>query len=340
MNNVIDIKLQALSEGKVFGAISLKLRNCTNGTMCTFVIPIEIEVHTGLVAVTFEPMSTCDESGSIISLSLRNDGPKLLRVVGVTEDDRNGPMIFQVKYLNGLILFPDTVTDIVLVRYTSSVPEGVSFDSCNIVVETNSTLGSSIIIPCKDLLCASISYTNNAIVAESDGRLTRPLYEEVIAANARTGILGSILQVEDNNVKHFGRGVRPSVWMSRVAIRVRLWQVMRGCSKLRRAASCDIHLQVTKVKISGADCGVDGFTVDNCKGFSLAPSESLWFREIFELVMTTGIFPIPMTANIPACMLNQCRKPYLRSSHWKLLVFFFGALTLLVWSSSDMPHIL
>ena len=147
-------------------------------------------------------MSTCDESGSIFSLSLRNDGPKLLRVVGVTEDDRNGPMIFQVKYLNGLILFPDTVTDIALVRYTSSVPEDVSFDSCSIVVETNSTLGSSIIIPCK-LVRASISYTNNAIVAESDGRLTRPLYEEVISANARTGILGSILQVEDNNMKVF-----------------------------------------------------------------------------------------------------------------------------------------
>ncbi|KAJ1298471.1 hypothetical protein BS78_01G456200 [Paspalum vaginatum] len=524
MNNVIDIKLQALSEGKVFGAICLKLRNCTHGTMCTFVIPIEIEVHTrtyydssGLVAVTLEPMPTCDESGSIFSLSLRNDGPKLLRVAGVTEDDRNGPMIFQVKYLNGLILFPDTVTDIALVRYTSSVPEDVSFDSCNIVVETNSTFGSSIMIPCKDLVRASLSYTSNAIVAESDGPLTRPLYEEVISANARTGILGSILQVEDNNAKlafvravkaddtilrqwrshgtsdgisvlvdhemmfpvvqigsqfskwikvhnpslehaamqlivnseeiinqckavtdaceltfsskspeinstetRFGFSLsdaaitvanvgpletvllgpvvfRPSnscMWSSMVLIRNNLsgvemlplrayggrqsivlleeskpaWKLEFNlgsnvqnkstmakqevpsslCSQqltkeIHVKNSGDIHLQVTKVKISGADCGVDGFTVDNCKGFSLAPSESvrmlISFQADFssamvqrdlELVMTTGIFPIPMTANIPACMLNQCRKSYLRSAHCKLLVFFFGALTLLV----------
>jgi hypothetical protein len=107
--------------------------------------------------------------------------------------------------------------------------------------------------------------------------------------------------------------------------------------------SGDLPLQVTKVKISGADCGVDGFTVDNCKGFSLAPSESIrmlisfqadfssaMVKRDLELVMTTGIFPIPMTANIPVCMLNQCRKSYLRSAHWKLLVLLFGALTLLV----------
>lgn len=105
----------------------------------------------------------------------------------------------------------------------------------------------------------------------------------------------------------------------------------------------DLPLQVTKVKVSGADCSVDGFTVDNCKGFSLAPSESIRMLISFqadfasamvqrdlELAMTTGIFIIPMTANIPFCMLNQCRKSYIRSTHWKLLVLFFGAVTLLV----------
>lgn len=210
-NTVIELKLQAVSEGKVFGAICLKLRNCTPSTVHTFVIPIELEVHTrtyydssGLIAVTFEHISTCDETGSIFSLSLRNDGPKLLRIIGVTEDDRNGPMIFQVKYLNGSILLPDTVTDIALVRHTSSVPEDISSDSCNIVVETNSTLGSSIIIPCKDLVRASLFYTSNAIVAESDGPFARSLYDEEISANARTRTLGSMLQVEDSyDVKVF-----------------------------------------------------------------------------------------------------------------------------------------
>ncbi|OEL23947.1 hypothetical protein BAE44_0015033 [Dichanthelium oligosanthes] len=524
-NTIIELKLQALSEGKVFGAICLKMRNCTPGAMHTFVTPIELEVHTrtyydssGLIAVTFEHISTCDESGSIFSLSLRNNVPKLLRIVGITEDDRNGPMLFQVKYLNGLILFPDTVTDIALVRYTSSVPEDISFDSCNIVVETNSTLGSSIIIPCKDLVRASLSYTSTAIIAESHGLFARPLYEEEISANARTRTLGSMLQMEDlHNVKptikravkaddtilrqwrshgtsdgisvlmdhelmfpvvqigsqfskwikvhnpsleraamqlvvnseeiidqcktvtdvceltfsskspeinstetRFGFSLsdaaiteahvgpsetallgpivfRPSnscMWSSMVLIRNNLsgvemlplrayggrqsivlleesepaWKLEFNlgssvqnksimtkkevpsslCSQqltkeVHVKNSGDLPLQVTKVKISGADCGMDGFTVDNCKGFSLAPSESIRMLISFqadfssamvqrdlELVMTTGIFPIPMTANIPVCMLNQCRKSYVRSAHWKLLVLLFGALTLLV----------
>lgn len=514
-NTVIELKLQAVSEGKVFGAICLKLRNCTLSTTHAFVIPIELEVHTrtyydssGLIAVTFEHVWTCDETGPIFSLSLRNDGPKLLRIIDITEHAIKGPMIFQVKYLNGLILYPDTVTDIALVRYTSSVTEDISSDSCNIVVETNSTLGSSIIIPCKDLVRAS----------ESVGPFARQVYEEDISANARTRTLGSMLQVkhshhvkpmvrkavkaDDRMLKQwkshgttdgisvlmdhemmfpvvqigsqfskwikvhnpsleraamqlivnseeiidqcktvtdvceltfsskspevnstetrFGFSLgdaaiteayvdpsetallgpivfRPSnhcMWSSMVLIRNNLsgvemlplrayggrqsivlleesepaWKLEFSlgsnvhnkstmtkqeipsslCSQqltkeIHVKNSGDLPLQVTKVKVSGADCGVDGFTVDNCKGFSLAPSESIRMLISFqadfssamvqrdlELVMTTGIFPIPMTATIPVCMLNQCRKSYLRSAHWKLLVILFGALALLI----------
>ncbi|CAL4921150.1 unnamed protein product [Urochloa decumbens] len=534
-NTVIELKLQALSEGKVFGAICFKMRNSTPGTVHTFVTPIELEVHTrtyydssGLIAVTFEHISTCDESGSIFSLSLRNDAPELLRIVGITEDDKNGPMTFQVKYLNGLILFPDTVTDIALVRYSSSVPEDSSFDSCNIVVETNSTLGSLIIIPCKDLVRASL-YTSTATVAGSNVQFTRPLYKEMISANARTRTLGSMLQIEDlHNVKptitravkaddtilrqwrshgtrdrisvlmdhemmfpvvqigsqfskwikvhnpslehaaiqlvvnsdeiidqcktvtdvceltfsskspeinstetRFGFSLsdaaitdahvgpsetallgpivfRPSnrcMWSSMVLIRNNLsgvemlpvwayggrqsivlleeskpaWKLEFNlgsnvqnkstmtkqevpsslCSQqltkeIHVKNSGDLPLEVTKVKISGADCGVDGFFADNCKGFNLSPSESIRMLISFqadfssamvqrdlELVMTTGIFPIPMTANIPVCMLNQCRKSYFRSAHWKLLVLSFGALTLLVLGFvRNAPHTL
>jgi hypothetical protein len=202
-NFVVELKLQALSEGKLFGAISLKLRNCTPGVTDTFVIPIELKVHTrtyydssGVVAVTFERTSSCGASGSIFSLYLQNDASRLLKIIGVSENNRNGPMMFQVKYLNGLILFPDTVTHIALVRHTSSVPDDSSFNSCNIVVETNSTLGSSIIIPCKDLERASLSYKSNSVVAESDGLFTEPLSEE-ISVNSKTRTLGSILQVKD-----------------------------------------------------------------------------------------------------------------------------------------------
>ncbi|KAL5211032.1 hypothetical protein ABZP36_006655 [Zizania latifolia] len=517
-STIVELKLQPLSEGMVFGAICMKLRNCTSDRVDSVVIPIELEVRartyyepTNLASVTFEHVSSCAGIGSIFSLFIRNEGTELLRIVRVVEDNRDGPMIFQVKYLNGLILFPDTVTDIALIRYTSPVPKDSSFDNCNIVVETNSSVGSSILIPCQDIISAALSYMPSA-VSESDVPFVGPFSEEELSANSRTGSLGSIIEgkglhylkptitraykaddtvlrrwkshgrrtgisvltdqelsfpivqvgsqfskwitIHNPSLEHvsvqlvlnseeiigqcktvndacehtfssrspeidstetrFGFSLsdtaiteanigpsenallgpvifRPSntcMWSSMVLIRSNLsgmeWLPLQAhggrqsivlleesepvwklefnltpnvqnkstISKLEISSplcsqqlskeihvknSGDLPLQVTKVKISGADCGVDGFMVDNCKGFSLAPDESIRMYVSFkadfssakvqrdlELAMTNGIFIIPMTANIPVCMLNQCRKSYLRSIHWKALILVLG----------------
>uniref|UniRef100_A0A0D9VQG5 Uncharacterized protein n=1 Tax=Leersia perrieri TaxID=77586 RepID=A0A0D9VQG5_9ORYZ len=518
-STVVELKLQPLSEGMLFGAVCMKLRNCTSDRFDTVVIPIELEVRsrtyyepTNLVAVTFDHISSCAGIGSIFSLSSRNEGTELLRIVRVTEDNRDGSM-FQVKYLNGLILFPDTVTDIALIRYSASVSTDSSFDNCNIVVETNSSVGSSILIPCQDVISSALSYTASA-VTESDG----PFSEDELSANSRTGSLDSIVEVEglhymkptisraykaddtvlkrwrshgtrtgvsvltdqellfpivqvgsqfskwitvhnpslehasmqlvlnseeiigqcktvndaceltfssrspevDSTETRFGFSLsdaavteanvgplesallgpivfRPSnrcMWSSMVLIRSDIsgmeWLPLQAhggrqsivlleesepvwklefnlVSNVQNKSTVskpvitsplcsqhlskeihvknigDLPLQVKKVKISGADCGVDGFMVDNCKGFSLAPSESkrmlVSFKADFssamvqrdlELAMTTGIFIIPMTANIPVCMLDHCRKSYLRFIHWKTLILLFGTVSVFV----------
>ncbi|KAM0920844.1 hypothetical protein ACQ4PT_007256 [Festuca glaucescens] len=526
-STVVELKLQPISEGKVFGAIYMKLRNCTTETTETtdiVVIPIELEVHartyydsTSLVSVTYEHISSCAGNGSIYSLSLRNDASELLRIVSVTADNRDDLTIIQVKYLNGLILFPDTVTDIALIRYDASVPKDISFDNCNIVVKTNSSLGSSVVIPCQDIKRASISYTANTAVAESDEQAGVSFSEE-ISASSRTGSLGSITETEgwhnmkpavrradraddmvlrnwrshgtmtgisvltnhalvfpvvqigsqfaewitvhnpsqqhvsmqlvlnseeiidqcktvkdsrehtfssrspeiDSTETRYGFSLgssaiteaslgplasallgpivfRPSnrcMWSSMALIRNNLsglewlplrahggWQsiaLLEGpepvwklefnlgsnlqdnstlsksevtsplCSQqfskeIDVKNSGDLPLRVTKVKVSGVDCGLDGFTVNNCQGFSLAPSESMKmlisFKADFssvkvqrdlELAMTTGIFVIPMTANVPLCMLKQCRKSYFRSIRWKALILFFGTVSVFV----------
>ncbi|XP_020586659.1 uncharacterized protein LOC110028930 isoform X2 [Phalaenopsis equestris] len=99
----------------------------------------------------------------------------------------------------------------------------------------------------------------------------------------------------------------------------------------------ELPLEVIKMKVSGSDCGSDGFTIHNCRGFSLAPGESTnllisyesdfstsVIRRDLELAMDTGILVIPMKASIPVYMLNMCRKPLFRSLHWKLfLVLLF-----------------
>ncbi|XP_062002778.1 uncharacterized protein LOC133720463 [Rosa rugosa] len=107
----------------------------------------------------------------------------------------------------------------------------------------------------------------------------------------------------------------------------------------------DLPLEVTRIKVSGKECRMDGFMVQPCKGFSLQPGESakllisyqtdfsapLVQRDL-ELALATGILVIPMKANLPLYMLNTCRK----SVFWTLIkkysaaVFFVGSLMFLV----------
>jgi hypothetical protein len=62
------------------------------------------------------------------------------------------------------------------------------------VVKTNSSLGSSVVIPCQDIRRASTSYTTSA-VAESDEPAGGSFSEE-ISTNSRTGSLGSLTEIE------------------------------------------------------------------------------------------------------------------------------------------------
>ncbi|GLT39031.1 hypothetical protein SLA2020_132390 [Shorea laevis] len=83
----------------------------------------------------------------------------------------------------------------------------------------------------------------------------------------------------------------------------------------------DLPLQVRSIEVSGSECGLDGFMVQNCKGFSLEPGEStkllISYQATFsaatlcrdlELALATGILVIPMKASLPVYKLNICKK--------------------------------
>lgn len=83
----------------------------------------------------------------------------------------------------------------------------------------------------------------------------------------------------------------------------------------------DFLLNVRHIKVSGTDCGSNGFWVQNCSHFILRPGQSLMLlvsyssdfsgsvaRGDLELVLSSGIVVIPMRASIPIYMLGLCRK--------------------------------
>lgn len=107
----------------------------------------------------------------------------------------------------------------------------------------------------------------------------------------------------------------------------------------------DLPLEVTRIKVSGKECRMDGFMVQPCKGFSLQPGESakllISYQTDFsapvvqrdlELALETGILVIPMKASLPLCMLNTCRKSvfWTRFKKYSATVFFVGSLMFLV----------
>ncbi|KAL0350639.1 UNVERIFIED_CONTAM: hypothetical protein Sradi_4213100 [Sesamum radiatum] len=105
----------------------------------------------------------------------------------------------------------------------------------------------------------------------------------------------------------------------------------------------DLPLDVLQIDVSGAECGLDGFIIHNCIGFSLQPGESIRFNISYqtdfsaatiqrdlELVLAFGIIVIPMKASIPICVLHFCR----RSMFWTrvkkaILVILFAAFLLI-----------
>lgn len=83
----------------------------------------------------------------------------------------------------------------------------------------------------------------------------------------------------------------------------------------------DLPLEVKSIRVSGRECGLDGFKILNCWGFALEPGEStkllISYQTDFsaavvhrdlELSLQTGIFLLPMKASFPHDMLCNCKK--------------------------------
>ncbi|KAI4327473.1 hypothetical protein L6164_019929 [Bauhinia variegata] len=110
----------------------------------------------------------------------------------------------------------------------------------------------------------------------------------------------------------------------------------RSMKELYAKNTGDLPLEVIRIRISGRECGLDGFVVHSCGGFTLKPGESAKLQISYqtdfsaatihrdlELALATGIFLMPMKASFPYDMLSICKKSML----WmRLKKSFYGFL--------------
>ncbi|WJX89710.1 hypothetical protein P8452_71683 [Trifolium repens] len=122
----------------------------------------------------------------------------------------------------------------------------------------------------------------------------------------------------------------------------------------------DLPLQVKTMRVSGRECGLDGFKIHDCKGFALDPGESIKLQISYqtdfsaakvhrdlELALASGIFLIPMKASVPYDVLCNCKKFmfWVRVKKWLLgfilvaSLFFMVSLDYLCKNDNNSIHI-
>ncbi|KAK4409738.1 hypothetical protein Sango_0046800, partial [Sesamum angolense] len=155
--NILELDISDSFSGKFFGAFCLQLMRSSENKTETVVVPLEVELNpnpdsdTDHVSVSLEALVPCNISGSVVvALSVRNNFPYVLSVVKVSiigESTQN----FQVKSIEGLVLFPRSVTQVAILNYAHLETLEVN-RNCKLLIQINDTRRSEIEIPCIDVI--------------------------------------------------------------------------------------------------------------------------------------------------------------------------------------------
>ncbi|XP_073060480.1 uncharacterized protein [Primulina eburnea] len=153
---VMELDFSQRFEGKVGGAFCLLLRSSTN-RIDTLMIPLDVELSphsamdTGNVSVFIETLVPCSSNGSsTFALAVRNNHPYLLNAIKVSEAG-DGTNTFEIKSVEGLLLFPRSTTQVAILNYTHLGTPRADLD-CKLLVWINDSRISQIEIPCIDVI--------------------------------------------------------------------------------------------------------------------------------------------------------------------------------------------
>lgn len=192
------------SQGEILGAFCMQLMRSSMDKADIIMVPLEAEMGTestydvpsNSVLVSLESLMPCDDSGTVlVALSLRNAAPYLLRVVKISAFGES-TNVFQFKYVEGLIIFPGTATQVAVVTYTPIIshlpdhpPEVPNMSvNCKLLILTNDSSDPQIELPCIDI----ISICSRQGLDSYVGYEHHP--ENVVYDTARTGSIDSGMQ--------------------------------------------------------------------------------------------------------------------------------------------------
>ncbi|XP_021835017.1 uncharacterized protein [Spinacia oleracea] len=156
--SILEMAFSPDSRRKVVGTICMELFRPLQGEKDMVVVPFEaglkkIDTDSSL-SVYVEAVGPCDANGAAFYVSVRNGASYLLKIVKINEVVDSGQLL-QINYLEGLLLFPGTVSRVALVTYKSSNVEDGSFleipdvsTSCKIEILVNDSISPLLEVPC------------------------------------------------------------------------------------------------------------------------------------------------------------------------------------------------
>ncbi|XP_058006150.1 uncharacterized protein LOC110670062 isoform X3 [Hevea brasiliensis] len=196
---VIEIDLSFESEVQIVGSFCMQLLRASQDKSDTILVPLEINLdgkgsYNGIsssVSVSLEALVSCDASNTFVAISLRNGAPHVFTFVKISEVAPK--KVFLFKYMQGLLLFPGTVTlaatitcTQLLVELHDPVPEISNiYKNCKLVVLTNDTSSPQIEIPCQSIIHICLRHQKDSSIGIDHQS------EKAESGSRRSGSLGS-----------------------------------------------------------------------------------------------------------------------------------------------------
>ncbi|XP_071710897.1 uncharacterized protein [Rutidosis leptorrhynchoides] len=148
---ILELEFPYRSQKNVHGTFSVKLlNNASRDKLDTIVIEefggklLNYDLETRISAFV-SVLKPCDADGTThVSISVDNNGPDVLTVFKINEVGESKRCL-QTKYIEGLILFPYTVTQVATVIYTPSLYINTN---CKLVVQTNKSDAPALEVSC------------------------------------------------------------------------------------------------------------------------------------------------------------------------------------------------
>ncbi|XP_023544224.1 uncharacterized protein LOC111803864 isoform X1 [Cucurbita pepo subsp. pepo] len=199
---IIEVDLSFEYGGTIIGTFWLQLLRPSQDKPDVVAVPLEAELeggsthadHKGSVFASFEPLLY--HGNVFVAIALKNSASHLLSVLKIIEVAES--KVFEFKSLEGLLLFPGTVSQVALITCNEqhadvdkASPEIFSmYSKCKLLMLTNESTSSHIEVPCKDIFLLCSEYWKYSFMEYGKQN------EHFSSGNVRAGTLANHVQLQ------------------------------------------------------------------------------------------------------------------------------------------------